>query len=273
MSTYKFGKGIPTWNGVPMVGGIPITEGNYYYVDAGIGSDGYKGTSIDRPFATVAKAYAATTSNNNDVICLVGSGTHTLTSMLTVSKNRVHFVGLDGTGRPYGQGAKVSLGVTTAATDVGTILNTGVRNTFHNIKFINNNTVAEGIYCFVDGGEYTVMSSCEIYKSTDMDVTGAAELVANGDSSQYINCTIGSLATARSGAVIRPCVLVTKATAAAGKVARDVLFKECRFWINASNTANRFVYGANATDVERIMEFDRCKFDGWKCIAGPLFVH
>lgn len=243
-----------------MVGGVPVTEGNYYFVDADNGSDGNKGISIDKPFKTIAKAYATATSNNNDVICLVGSGTHPLTEMLDVTKNRVHFVGLDGAGRRYGQGAKVSLGVTTAATDIGTVKVTGVRNSFTNIKFINNNTVTEGIYCFVDGGEYTSMVNCEVYKSTDMDVTGAADMVTNGDSSQYIDCTFGSLATARSGAVIRPTVLVTKGVAGAGKVARDVLFKGCRFWINASATANRFVYGGNATDVERIMEFDRCKF-------------
>jgi len=181
--------------------------------------------------------------------------------MWATPKSGVTTIGIDGSpGRYYGQAAKVSLGVTTAATDIGTVLNTGVRNIFQNIKFINNNTVAEGIYCFVDGGEYTQMINCEVYKSTDMDVTGAADLVANGDSSQYIGCTFGSLATARSGAVIRPTVLVTKGLADTGKVARDVLFENCRFWINASNTANRFVYGANATDVERLMEFSDCKF-------------
>ena len=259
MARYSFGNGLPTWNGVPMVGGIPITNGNYYFVDYGNGSDGNKGTSMDKPFKTIDKAYGLVTSNNDDVICLIGNSTHVLTEMLSVAKNRVHFVGLDGTRRMYGQNAKVSLGVTTAATDIATIQNTGVRNTFHNIKFINNNTVTEGIYCVVEAGEYAHYDYCEIYKSTDMDQTGAAELVMNGDSAQLTNCTIGSLATARSGAVIRPNVLVTKGIVS-GKVARDVYFGNCRFWINASNTANRFVYGANAADVERVMEFDKCSF-------------
>jgi hypothetical protein len=191
----------------------------------------------------------------------MGSATHVLTEMLTVSKNRVHFVGMDGTsGRMYGQNAKVSLGITTAATDIATVLNTGVRNSFANIKFINDNTVTEGIYCFVEGGEYTLMRDCEIYKSTDLDANLAAELVMNGDSPQFINCTIGSLADARSGAVIRPNVLFTKGLAGSGKVARDVLFQGCRFWIQCTNSANRFVYGAAATDIERVAEFDSCSF-------------
>lgn len=216
-----------------------------------------------RFWTSLSDAYDATVSGNNDVIVLDGDSTHTLTEMLTVSKSRVHFVGLDfmlGLKRGYGQSSKVSLGVTTAATDIATVLNTGVRNSFRGIKFINNNTVAEGIYCFVDGGEYTYMEDCEVYKSTDLDVTGAAEFVCNADSPKYVGCTFGSLADARSGSVIRANVLFTKAIAGAGKVARDVTFDNCNFWIQCTNTANRFVYGAAATDLERLAIFDRCKF-------------
>ena len=61
--------------------------------------------------------------------------THPLTSMLTVAKNRVHFVGIDGSGgRLYGQNAKISMGVTIAATDVFAIKDTGVRNSYTNIS-------------------------------------------------------------------------------------------------------------------------------------------
>jgi hypothetical protein len=249
--------------GIPLLGGggIPATPGKVFFVDYGNGSDANNGLSIEKPFKTVAYAYSQVRTNKYDVICLIGSSTHVLTEMLDVSKNRVIFIGLDGaTGRSYGQSAKISLGVTTSATDIATVKNTGIRNVFNNIKFINDNTVAEGIYCFVDGGEYTEMVNCEVYKSTDMDVTGAADFVCNADSPNYVNCTFGSTATARSGAVIRPAILFTKGLAGSGKVTRDATFKECKIWINASNTANRFVYGANATDIERFALFDRCFF-------------
>ena len=263
MSKYSFGKGLPTWNGVPMVSGLPLTEGTYFFVNYGTGSDnvGRKSNSISRPFKTIDKALDMVTTNKNDVICLIGNTTHALTEMLTVDKNRVHFVGLDGASRLYGQGAKVSLGVTTAATDIATVKNTGVRNSFFNIKFINENTVAEGIYCFVDGGEYMAMDFCEIYKSTDLNVTGAAELVMNGDSAIIRHSTIGSNANAISGAVIRPCVMLTKGLAGTGKVARDVTFENCGFWRWAGNTVNAFVWSTTATDVERKMEFRDCLFD------------
>jgi hypothetical protein len=269
MGYTNFPNGI-TSMGAPVANGIPATEGSVFFVDYGSGDDGRsaKSNTIKRAFKTVNKALSLATTNKNDVIALVGNSTHTLTEMLTVSKNRVHFVGLDGTYRGYGQGAKVSLGVTTAATDIGTIKNTGVRNSFRNIKFINNNTVAQGIYCFVEGGEYTVIDGCEIYKSTDLDVTGAAELVMNGDSAQVRNSTIGSTANSISGAIIRANVLFTKALAGTGKVSRDVVFENCRFWKRASNVANRFMYGANATDIERMLHIKDCTFFNTKLAAA-----
>jgi hypothetical protein len=261
MGLTNFPNGISSF-GVPVMGGggIPAVPGNIFFVDYTKGSDGNSGKSVSRPFKTVAKAYDACVTNNNDVVCLMGNASHVLTEMLTVAKNRVHFVGIDGAARAYGQNAKISLGVTTAATDIGTILNTGVRNSFYNIKFTNANTVAQGIYCFVEGGEYTMFDSCEFYKETDLDETAAAELVMNGDSAQLVNCTIGSLANAQSGTTIRPGVLVTAGLAGAGKVARDVSFKGCIFWKSAGHVNGRHVYGANATDVERMMLFDDCTF-------------
>lgn len=218
-----------------------------------------------RFFTSLATAYAATESNNNDVIVLDGNSTHTLTAMLTVSNNRVHFIGLDwllGIRRRYGQSTKVSLGITGVAANIATIKNTGVRNSFRGIKFINDDTVTQALYTFADGGEYTYMEDCEIYKSTKFDVTGAAELVANGDSSLYKHCYIGTTVTAISGAIIRPCVTFSRELAATGAVARDVEFNDCIFARKFGNTANRFVYGAEATAVERLVLFENCKFWG-----------
>jgi len=260
MSITNFPNGVSSFGMQLPAGDIPATKGRYIFCDYGSGSDGNDGLSPQTAVKTIAQAYSMATTNMDDVIVLCGSSTHTLTSMLTVSKNRVHFVGMDASGgRRYGQNTKVSLGVTTAATDIATLEVTGVRCTFHNIKFINENTVAQGIYCVVDAGEYTVFDSCEMYKSTDLDVTGAAELVANGDSSEYRNCYIGSTVNAISGAIIRPCVLTTGGIVS-GKKARDVSFRNCIFARKCGNTANAFVYGANATDVERMMLFENCIF-------------
>ena len=65
-----------------------------------------------RFFTSLESAYAATESNNNDVIILDGNSTHALAAMMTVSNSRVHFIGLDyllGIHRAYGQSSKVAI--------------------------------------------------------------------------------------------------------------------------------------------------------------------
>lgn len=262
MAYTNFPNGLTSF-GIPVIGGgmIPTSPGKVLFVDYTTGSDGNKGTDIRRPLKTVEYAYSLATSGSDDVIALMGSATHVLSAMLDVSKSRVHFVGIDGSnGRFYGQNAKISLAVSTGATNVFTMKNTGVRNTFTNIKFINGNTVAQGLYCVGEGGEYAVYTNCEIYKSTDLDQNLSAELVLNGDSAQFIGCTIGSLADARSGTVIRPNVLLTAGTVGSGLVTRDSVFTDCLFWIQASHVNCRFVYAAGAADVERMLLFRNCGF-------------
>lgn len=263
MPLTNFPNGITSF-GIPVIGSgsmIPTSPGNVYFVNYTTGADAGPGTNIQYPWKTIEYAYSQVTDGNDDIICLTGSATHVLGAMLDVTKSRVHFVGIDGTnGRFYGQNAKVSLTATSGATNIATMRNLGVRNSFTNIKWVNASTVTEGIYCVAEGGEYAVYTNCEFYKSTDLDVTGAAELAMNGDSAQFVGCTIGSLADAISGAIIRPCVLLTAGVVDTGKVTRDSVFADCLFWRQSGNAANRFVYGANATDVERMLLFKNCGF-------------
>lgn len=98
-----------------------------------------------RFYTSLASAYEEAEDNNNDVIVLDGNSSHQLTAMLTVSKNRVHFVGMDyllGIKRPYGQSTKINYADGVATADPFMIKNTGVRNSFRGIKFMNNNTDA-----------------------------------------------------------------------------------------------------------------------------------
>lgn len=284
-----FADGLYQFGGQPVGTGLPPTPGNIYFVDYTVGANAGPGTSPKRPWKTVEYAYSQVTSGNDDVIVLMGSATHVLSAMLDVSKSRVHFIGMDGTGgRMYGQNAKISLTATSGATNVFTMKNTGVRNSFTNVKFINNSTVAEGLYCVGEGGEYALYQNCEIYKSTDLNETTAAELVLNGDSAQFINCTIGSLADALVGDIIRPCVELTNGTVAAGKVARDCTMIDCSFWRYLAGTAGVFVRAAASGDVERLLRLERPTFvaanlgstpavcissatltDGWIAVNNP----
>jgi len=222
---------------------------------------------VQRVHGTIQAALDLVVSGRNDVIVLDSNTAHAQTAMLTISKSRVHFVGVDsliGDNRKYGPRARITMGVTTAVTDVFLVKNTGVGNSFRGIKFDSGNTLTQAVGTFGEGGEYTRFQNCEFYNSAKLNSDTQAELILNGDSAQFENCTFGSLADAVSGNKIRPAVLLTKATVGAGLVSRDVLFDNCRFWKQAGGATTAFVKGA-ATDVERVMEFHNCQF-----VANPL---
>jgi len=235
--------------------------GDDYYVDYRNGSDSNDGLTWDTAFRTLSKAVATATSNNNDRIWVDGDSTVVETAMITIDKNRLHIIGWNGALGHFGQGAKIKIGVTTAATDVACIKNTGVRNTFVGLKIMNENTVAEGLYAWAEGGEFSRFFNCEFYKSTDLDDAGASEMLLNGDSAMFYDCTFGSLANETGD--IRANVLCTATLA--GKKLRDCYFENCLFFGKADDTDKVFVYGANATDVERMLMFKECSF-----INNPL---
>ncbi len=208
---------------------------------------------------SLSSAYGATVSNRNDVVLLNAHGGHALTSMLSVTKNRVHFYGMGSLGRLFGQRARITLGVSTTTSDIAAVQTTGVGTTFKNLKIQSAGTATAERYAFADGGEYTNVSNVELYKSTQLDDTLAAELLLNGDSSVYKDCTFGSNVNAISGAIIRPCIQL-KREVIAGKVARDCYFENCLFWRKAGNVANAYVDAPGTTDVERMLMFKNCEF-------------
>lgn len=232
--------------------------GNKWYVDYATGSDLKSGKTWGNALKTVSEANDRATSNNNDLIFINGYSTVVESAMLDISKNRLHFINPNWMGGHFGASVKIQCTATTGATNIATMKNTGVRNTFTGIKFISEMTISESVYGVVEAGEYAEYHGCEIYKSEDLDVTGAAELLLNGDSAKFYNCAIGSTANEISGAVIRPAVLCTATIS--GKKLRDCYFENTLFLRKMGNAANRFIYGANATDVERMLLFSNCKF-------------
>jgi hypothetical protein len=241
--------------------GLPATTGNIYYVIPASDSNyvefhnKHQTTYKDGSKAvhnTIASAYASAVSNRHDIILLSANAAHAQTSMLSIAKNRVHFVGMGLRGGAMGMGARarVTMGVTTAATDLAVLQNTGVGNTFRNIKFDSANTKDESLYAVVEAGEYAIYENCEFYKSTDLNETAAAEVLNNGDSAQWIRCTFGSSANEIADDKIRPNMLLTATIA--GKKCRDNIVDSCIFLVKSAGTEAVRIYGANATDVERM---------------------
>jgi hypothetical protein len=267
-----FGDQLYQNGGAPV--GLPVTfgttqnkgSGNVWFVNSNTGSDGNTGKRMDKPFATIAKAYAQAVTNNHDVIVLSANSALAESDELVVAKNRLHFWGLDAVGRYYGQRSRWTMGVTTGSA-IAVVQNTGVGNSFSNIKFDSSDTLSTSIYAFAEGGEYTVLEHCEIHKSTDLDQATAAELLMNGDSALVRHCTIGSLANEVSAA--RTNVLLTRETIA-GKVARDVTFDDCLFWLKSSSATASHMHATTATDVERMLLIKNSAMIVAKLSAGTV---
>lgn len=153
-----------------------------------------------RFFTSLATAYAATTSNNDDIILLDGHSKHEVTEMLTVAKNRVHFVGMDGGGRAIQQGARIYMGVTGVATDLAPVMVTGVRNSFHNIKAENASTTDESLYGWIENGEGNYYENFMSVKTAGLDDAGNAHFWLAGDSCSGKNLTFGHSTVTASAA-------------------------------------------------------------------------
>ena len=123
------------------------------------------------------------------------------------------------------------------------------------------------MYSFAEGGEYTVIENCEIYKSSLLSTSTVAELLMNGDSAFVRNCTIGSLANQVTAA--RTNVLLTRETIA-GKVARDVTFENCLFWLKSSSATASHIHATTATDVERMFLVKNSVFIVAKLSSGTV---
>lgn len=227
--------------------------GDIFYVDYRNGSDSMSGETPATAVKTLTQAHSLVATNNNDCIIIDGDSTVAESAMIDFSKNRVHVFGDCGpmpiSGR--GAGAKVSLGVTGVAANIATLKNTGVRNSFIGVKFMNSDTVAQGLHCVADGGEYAKWHFCEFYKSSLLTTNLSAEFLDNGDSCEHYRCVFGDLVNERGASgKERPCVKLDRGTIA-GKVCRDSYYELCQFLHKAAHVDACHFYGHNANDVER----------------------
>ena len=259
--------------GVPLFGdGVAATFGNdlgkgsgkYIFVNPTNGSNQFSGLTMSRPKKTLTNAYNATATNNHDTVVLSASSAHVQTTELVVNTNRTHFLGLDAVGRYLGQRARVTMGVTTG-TGIAIIQNTGVGNTFINIKFDSSDTLTSSKFAFADGGEYTRVIGCEIVHSGQLGVATAAALLMNGDSAFYSNCAIGSLVHVWS--VAGTCMLTTRETIT-GKSCRDTIMEDCMFLLKTTSNTASCIHITAANDVERMLTLKNCQLINAKLSTG-----
>lgn len=222
---------------------------------------------VVRYFTDLATAYAATQSNNNDVICLAAHTSHKVTSMLTVSKSRVHFLGMDSGGRFSNQRAIVSNSGAGASTDVSMIKVTGTGCTFRNIAFKNNWTVAQNLSAVLEYGNNSLYKNCSIQNlgSAHLTNVNAAPLILAAGDAEFHECNIGAdtlQTTVASGQVL----LIKKGSS--GQAATRCLFNNCIFRVYTSQSTTAFVRVAADGDIDRDVTFRNCELLNFKTSSG-----
>ncbi len=214
----------------------------------------------------LSDAYDEAYTNNNDVIVLDAHTSHKVASMLTVSKNRIHFMGFDGGGqRIENQRTLVSNSGAGAASDTAMVKVTGVGCTFRNIAFKNNWTVTQNVYCVDDQGDNLYFENCTFHNLGSAHLTNeaSAELRLSGRDNVYVRCQIGA-DTLKHTSTAGQVVLVKKQTNAATRVK----FVDCYFRTYTNDTTRVFVRVAANGDIDRSITFVRPIFDNFNWDAS-----
>lgn len=221
---------------------------------------GYDPSGVARKFGTLAEAYAACTSNANDVIVLSGHTTHALATGIAWSKSRVHVIGMDGGDRITQQGAKIEV---SGAVDIAYVLKvTGVRNTFENLKVIQSSTHANALNVVQFAGEGTKWKNCSFLFGTNSntDLTTSSEALVGEDSGIFINCSFGSDNILSTGARNIFAFDAITGSASGGAGAKNNRFIDCEFIVCSSSASAVLVKVVDTAAVEYLNFFKNCTF-------------
>lgn len=188
-----------------------------------------------RFYTNLESAAAAMESNNNDVLLIDANSTHVLstTGTLTLTTNRGHFIGMDGGDRLVQQGAKIANA--TDDTDAFIFKNTGVRNSFRNLQFIQSSTNAAALTVGQFGGEGNLYKNCSFTFGVVDNLDGATtyEAVMGEYSGTFENCQFGVDTLLTSAA--RSIMLIDQVTS--GQEFKSNIFKDCT-WLGSSSDAD-----------------------------------
>lgn len=139
--------------GVPIMGGggaIPVTNGNYYFVDSGAGNSGNNGTAPDDAMDSIVNAHKLCTDGNNDVIVVMQEHAETLSSATALAMNKA---GVAVVGMGYGS-QRPTITLDTANTT--TIAVSAANVSFNNIIFIGNFLSIASCFTLTTAKSFTV---------------------------------------------------------------------------------------------------------------------
>lgn len=239
--------------------GLPYV-GNIYWVDPAGGSDSNAGDAPDNAMATVAAAYALTTSGNHDVVIINPSvsststtGRTTETTAITWSNKFTHLIGnaaptMQDTraGMNFGTGGSITISGTgcifstltlTGTADINVpVTITGNYNSFLGVDFkgsLNDTTgddaAARALY--INGGQENYFSNCTLGSDTfTRSTTNATLEFASAASRNFFDGCDFKMFVDNAGPV---AVLFTGTSA----IDRDITFRDCSFSSFSANNA------------------------------------
>lgn len=232
--------------------GLPYV-GNIYWVDPTAGDDDNAGDAPDQAKATVAAAYALTTSGNHDVVIINptgGTGRTTETAAITWSNRFTHLIG---NAAPNLQDARAGMNFTgTTGTAAGSLTVSGTGCIFANLTM--NGTEDVNVPVTVSGS-YNTFSNVNFrgaQNGTSGDDAAARALVISGGQENYFaNCGFGSDTFTRS---------TTNATLEFASAASRNFFDSCDFVMAADNVGPVHVLFTGTSAIDRWVAFRDCSF-------------
>jgi len=242
--------GIPV---IPM--GLFGVNSKVFFVDYVNGSDGNRGTTLNKPLKTLSKAHSLCTAGRGDVVLLLGngatSGTNRQDETLTWSKNNTHLFGIS----PGGMNPRARI-ATTSGTDftpLTTISADGCQ--FSNMSLYHGYDSAVAQICMNMTGQRNVFNNCRISgmgHATAGDQAGSSSLSLTGDGeNEFNNCIIGLDTVARS---------TTNAEIDFKSAAVRNRFNNCLIETFADNAGHLFVKADSSGDLDRYTNFNNCTF-------------
>lgn len=236
-----------------------LAVGNVFYCqpDTSVPAGSQDG-SLAKPFSTLAQAYNACVSGNNDTVVLIGDGTTGATarvdSAFTWAKDATHLLGIAAPGL---FSLRARLAPTPAATAFANFFTlSGNGCVFQNIGFFHgfNAGVAAEI-CVTVTGSRNVFKNCSIAgmgDTTGATDTGSRSLkISGGGENLFEDCTIGLDTVTRT-------VANASVELAAG-TPRNV-FRRCIFPFMTSNAGVLGILGTGNACCDRLNEFVDCEF-------------
>ena len=263
MAKYSFGNGMPTWNGVPMVGGggFPHSSGgNHYWVDSVNGSDSNRGKAWNDAKASIwgtNGGYSLLTADQHDVLHVIGGATaYAETAICTWAKDYTHMIAETNPIMSGGR-ARITNTVTTATTGEWVISATGCHFSGLHFQWGASATGASLVGVAITGNRNSFVG-CNFEGPINATIGAAVAqrmlTLTSVQDNWFYGCKFGQrtiLATSATGAIV----------SFNGTNNTDNGFVDCIFTMYNSNTASAAInFVNNAMPDSGMTYFKGCAF-------------